>query len=124
MDLQPSEIRSWIEKHINFKSWDNWQGKGHCPFHDDKNPSFSFNAEKGGWMCFAGCGQGGIKDLADRLKIESPLKNKSKSSGMSMKSETVYPYRDENGNLLFEVVRFNKPDGTKGRSFQASRSPG
>ena len=29
-----------------------------CPFHPDKNPSFSFNAETGLWHCFA-CGEKG-----------------------------------------------------------------
>jgi DNA primase len=29
-----------------------------CPFHDDKNPSFTINIEHGGWKCWAGCGSG------------------------------------------------------------------
>jgi len=29
-----------------------------CPFHDDKNPSFSISADKPLWNCFTGCGGG------------------------------------------------------------------
>lgn len=37
-----------------------------CPFHDDKNPSFSVNLEEGVWNCFAGCGSGGVVELVAR----------------------------------------------------------
>ncbi len=36
---------------------------GHCPFHDDQRPSFSVNAQKNYWHCFAGCGGGSIIDF-------------------------------------------------------------
>ena len=41
-----------------------WQ-LAHCPFHDDRSPSFSFNVELDRWKCFAGCG-GGRLSLAAR----------------------------------------------------------
>ena len=44
---------------------DNWTGR--CPFHEDRNPSFSINFDKGVWCCFSGCGQGTIRQLAERL---------------------------------------------------------
>ena len=31
-----------------------------CPFHNDTVASCSINTEKGVWICFAGCGQGGL----------------------------------------------------------------
>src|SRR5271166_5925801 len=37
------------------------QGKdliGHCPFHDDRTPSFSVTPGKNLWNCLAGCGGG------------------------------------------------------------------
>ncbi|WOV84723.1 bifunctional DNA primase/polymerase [Sporosarcina jeotgali] len=35
-----------------------------CPFHDDRNNSFSFHVHTGSWSCFAGCGKGnGIQFL-------------------------------------------------------------
>lgn len=29
-----------------------------CPLHDDRNPSFSINADTGAWICYCGCGGG------------------------------------------------------------------
>jgi len=35
-----------------------------CPFHaHDDHPSLSINAEKGVWICHAGCGKGTIRDF-------------------------------------------------------------
>jgi len=41
-----------------------------CPFHSDTKPSMSINVEKGVWICFAGCGSGSIRGLAERLKVQ------------------------------------------------------
>lgn len=38
-------------------------GRGYCPFHDDDHKSFSVNAEKNYWHCFAGCGGGSVIDF-------------------------------------------------------------
>lgn len=38
-------------------------GRGLCPFHDDHHYSFSVNAEKNYWHCFAGCGGGSLIDF-------------------------------------------------------------
>lgn len=38
-------------------------GRGLCPFHDDSHFSFSVNAERNYWHCFAGCGGGSIIDF-------------------------------------------------------------
>jgi hypothetical protein len=38
-------------------------GRGLCPFHDDHHESFSVNAEKNYWHCFAGCGGGSLIDF-------------------------------------------------------------
>ena len=43
-------------------------GRGYCPFHDDKNRSFSVNAEGNYWHCFAGCGGGSVIDFWMRYK--------------------------------------------------------
>lgn len=41
----------------------------HCPFHDDKVPSFSVSEKDGVWLwkCFSGCGGGTIIDAAMKL---------------------------------------------------------
>ena len=38
-------------------------GRGKCPFHDDRHSSFSINIEDNYWYCFAGCGGGSIIDF-------------------------------------------------------------
>ena len=51
------------------------QAKGLCPFHEDKNPSFSFNVEDGKWKCFAGCGEGGFKTFQSMIRGDNrPMK--------------------------------------------------
>lgn len=40
-------------------------GKALCPFHDDRNPSFSVKGAR--WICFAGCGSGDLVDFASKF---------------------------------------------------------
>ena len=90
-----------------------------CPFHDDQQQSFSIHPEKG-YKCHAGdCGaSGGILDLSTKLsnKAQSTRRGKTpgKTPGVSTKSTgkespleivDTYAYNDENGALLFRVVR-------------------
>ena len=42
-----------------------------CPFHDDTHLSCSINLDKGVWICFAGCGQGGLKTFIWKLSGKS-----------------------------------------------------
>ena len=48
-----------------------------CPLHTDRSASCAINTEKGLWICFAGCGEGTLKNLlvqhlgVSRLKIDS-----------------------------------------------------
>lgn len=39
----------------------------HCPFHDDRKPSFSINQETGAWVCYSRCGGGGVTELVQRV---------------------------------------------------------
>jgi len=47
----------------------NGQVIGHCPFHDDRNRSWSGNIKNGLWTCHAGCGSGNAYQFARRLGI-------------------------------------------------------
>lgn len=86
-----------------------------CPFHNDQNtPNLRFTEK--GFYCLA-CGEkGDLRKLADKLGIELNTKSDSKKS-----IEAVYDYRDENGKLLFQVVRYipktfkqRRPNGNGG----------
>jgi len=48
------------------------QGMGLCPFHDDRNPSLSWQLDTGLWTCFSGCGSGNTYQFAERLKLPNP----------------------------------------------------
>jgi hypothetical protein len=38
-----------------------------CPFHEDHNPSFDMNLDRGVWVCRAGCGGGGLEQFVMRM---------------------------------------------------------
>ena len=52
------------------------QAAGLCPFHEDRNASFSLNLLSGVWSCFAGCGSGNAPQFAERLGIDPPVTNR------------------------------------------------
>ena len=65
--------RSIFENNFNIKKvrWNESQGIGLCPLHDDTNPSFSINKDNGLWKCFSGCGSGNLYQLAERLNMSN-----------------------------------------------------
>lgn len=102
---------------------------GLCPFHDDHNPSMNVNVETGLYFCPV-CNDGG--DLIKfymrhkQMGFKEALVQLSEYSGQAgekvpSKIECVYPYTDEAGKVLFEVVRYipktfrqRRPDGKGG----------
>lgn len=66
------EVTLFIEQNLRNVRWHGDEATALCPFHDDHNPSFSINRRKGVWKCWAGCGSGGLKDLAERLGVDPP----------------------------------------------------
>ena len=98
--LEAADIRQVVQEYVPLKKrGKNWVGL--CPFHPDKDPSFSVNEDKQIFYCF-GCGEGGnvfkflmkiqglsfveaARNLADRLGIAIPERPLSK--GMKRKQE-------------------------------------
>jgi len=90
-----------------------------CPAHDDRNASLSVHVSDGRILlhCNAGCS---TEDVVNALGLTmSDLFVESKKT--RPKIVASYPYPDERGNVLFEVVRFDpkafkqrKPDGRGG----------
>lgn len=83
-----------------------------CPFHPDQNrPNLYIDEEKGTYHCFA-CNKKGF--------LYNP--NYRKSGDRHNKNiVATYDYKDEQGNLLYQVVRFypksfsqRRPDGNNG----------
>lgn len=113
------------------------QAKGLCPFHDDRHPSFSVNFETGLWNCLAGCGGGIVFDFYMKLKgvdFQTALEEIAKMTGStfsdfhpyignaklqsSNKPVETYDYHDIDGNLVFQVCRYEP------KSFCQRRSDG
>lgn len=90
---------------------------GHCPFHEDQKASLSLNAERKVFCCH-GCGaKGTLHQLAVKLGM-SFTKRDSRHGKSPNKQIATYPYVDEAGQLLYEVVRYEpkvfrqrRPDG-------------
>ncbi|CAB1064769.1 DNA primase DnaG, partial [Olavius sp. associated proteobacterium Delta 1] len=61
---------------------------GLCPFHGDKNPSFSVNPTKNLWQCF-GCGAGGdvirFMELFDQVDFKEAVNRLSDNGFKSIK---------------------------------------
>ena len=57
-ELLPSPQAYYLSTVEGFTIVNPQQARSHCPFHDDKNPSFSMNMKSGAFNCFA-CGSCG-----------------------------------------------------------------
>jgi hypothetical protein len=104
-----------------------------CPFHEEKNPSFSFNNEKGIYFCH-GCGKKGhafhlyakMHSLDDKKDFPKILKGICEDFGIQYEERErklvkTYDYRDAEGKLIFQTCRFEpkdfgqrRPDGKGG----------
>jgi 5S rRNA maturation endonuclease (ribonuclease M5)/uncharacterized protein YerC len=96
--------------------------KAICPFHDEKDPSFYFNSDKGQYYC-QGCGKkgdfihffaklNGLNTRSDFGKILQGIANDFSIPIEQTKSKMVkaYDYTDANGDLLFQVCRMIPKD--------------
>jgi putative DNA primase/helicase len=97
-----------------------------CPAHDDQHNSLSVSEGRGGQVllhCHAGCGiQAIVRAMGLELRDLFPPKPERKPKPEpERKIVAVYPYVDESGKVLFEVVRYEpkafaqrQPDGNGG----------
>jgi len=92
-------------------------GKGwsaRCPAHDDHNPSLSIAAGDDGRVllrCHAGCTVDAIcKSVGLHVSDLMPPKPVKSASKPKRRIVATYDYRDEQGTLLFQVVRYDPKD--------------
>ena len=94
-------------------------GMAHCPTHDDKKRSLHISPGRNGDTVLFDHGGCEVPDILAAKGLElSDLFSESKTSGAGRVVETTYDYRDEDGKLLFQAVRYNpkgfsqrRPDG-------------
>ncbi len=98
-----------------------------CPFHKpDKHPSFSFNTETGVWYDFHdGTGGNAVRfymRLHSLSKEDALAEIKRKYLTITDKKviEAIYDYKDENGNLAYQIVRY-KPKTFVARKIEQGR---
>jgi hypothetical protein len=104
-----------------------------CPLHSGKDPNFSVKADTGEWYCHSQCNHGGsVYDLEMEISgaefreardavfgiVGRPLPVKVSRSTPTKPSAqwqeiARYPYVNAEGVLLYEVIRYLKPDGKK-----------
>jgi hypothetical protein len=82
-----------------------WQ----CPAHDDGVPSLSVNEKDGRVLlhCQAGCA---TTDIVAALGLTMGALFDEEKPSATKRIVAVYPYVDEAGNMLFEVVRYSPKD--------------
>ena len=106
----------------NVRSAGPGQWMASCPAHDDKIPSLSItfkNSRTGPlFHCHATCSPESILEAASLTWADVLPPREGKADRVIA---ATYPYRDETGDLLFEVVRFapkgfaqRRPDGNGG----------
>ncbi len=108
---------------------------GLCPFHPDKDPSFTVDEEKQLYHCF-GCGAGGdiftlimekeqlsfqeaIRFLARKYNISLP--RRKKASPQAMKLEEKLFSINQNAMAFFRKNLFNTQEGEKARNYLKKR---
>lgn len=113
--LTPQEVEAYFVQVgiATVASRGDWRD-ARCIWHDDRSRSFTFNVKSGGWKCQAGCGHGGLKELAERTSIPFPKSANGAAARSKVKLDQVlersYDYKDEQGNLVYQVLRYKKGD--------------
>lgn len=118
--------RDVIGQYVELKP-ENGHWKARCPFHDDANPSMVVYGDGRGFHCFACQANGDVFDFLKRhdgLEFADAKRHLEEFVGVSNQTPEVvarYPYTDEQGLLLFEVLRYfpksfrqRRPDGKGG----------
>ena len=118
--------------HLKQRHGAEWRGA--CPIHKGDRDSFAVESDTGRWSCFSRCGRGG-----DVIELEKALTGADFKTAKAEVFNIVgrrptpngnhshariaetYDYCDENGNLLYQVVRMDpkgfrqrRPDGNGG----------
>ena len=119
MGLNPANVRRYFEAKLPDAHWRGSQGTARCPFHSDHKASLSVNAEKGVYFCHACGAKGNLEEFERKLSgcERKTAKNRiaklayrGGGSNLRPRIVTVYSYKDENGKLCFQQVRFEPKD--------------
>src|SRR5215212_9633133 len=113
----------------------NWTGL--CPFHDERTPSFSVDAEKKLYHCF-GCGESGdaidfvqateafgfkeaVEHLADRYGVELKLEREDPEAEQRRRRRERLMKLLERTAAYYERVLWGSPEAARARDYLAGR---
>jgi hypothetical protein len=125
--MTADEVAAYIGQGRERRSGSGWSMP--CPAHDDSSPSLSVSEGREGRVviiCHAGCELGAVL-IAANLDWNDLFGEESQHNG---RAEIVgtYDYQDEDGHLLFQVVRYSpksfkqrRPDGAGGWTWKLDK---
>ncbi len=90
-----------------------WGMKARCPAHDDRTASLSIRLSPEGhlWLkCHAGCEFADIVRSIGVQPTECFAKDSNMTSPVQPREVAAYDYRDEQGTLLYQTVRYEPKD--------------
>jgi DNA primase len=122
-----TDIVSLIGQYVNLKKIGR-NYRGLCPFHNERNPSFYVNPEKGIYYCF-GCQKGGnaINFLMEYEKLDFPeaVKRLAKNLGMEIDTTKGLRYKElyelNEQASLFYAQCLNRDIGRRGQEYLKKR---
>ena len=111
-----AEFLTLLQTHVPGLTVIKDQATGHVPWREDAHPSLTADLEQCVWYDRARGEGGGLKDFKARL---------SQNPQPARRIVAKYDYHDENGSLLYQVVRYDpkgfaqrQPDGKGGWSWK------
>ena len=95
----PPEVKLAIAQMIgadaSTASENGWCKESKCIFHDDSDPSASFNITSGTLHCYAGCGSNDIVKVANAINFDlKPYRNKAKSERQRSQKSRVSHFKE------------------------------
>jgi putative DNA primase/helicase len=131
INCTPEEVSAYYAERVpHLKQFQTDEWRGPCPIHHGKKDNFAVNPVSGVWFCHSECGHGGDilkleKELSGSdfptckakvlqlLSVAHPVLTEAGAPAEGLKEVERYPYQNVDGDVLFEVVRYEKPDGSK-----------
>lgn len=132
--MSESPILAALYSRPDFKPNSNGGGVACCPYHDDEHQSLSITLGDDGRVllkCHAGCETKAVVEalgytLADLFPPKPGTNGHHKTTG-SKRIVATYDYHDEQGDLLFQVLRYDpkgfkqrRPDGAGGWNWKVT----
>lgn len=115
MTLVPEHVRNFLDRLVKVRKHSANQWSALCPSHEDKSASLSISiGDKNNVIANCKANHGCTFDsICAAIGIDpkdtfDPTTRKPRSEQIN-----IYPYYDEEGTLIFEVVKKVKPDGRK-----------